>query len=125
MTGKHQRARLLRNLPANWNDLFAPVPGTRTGRIRCLLCGADGMPPLTPRDVIGFDGRLHKARPNPWQLSCIAGHTARCEACERPFRDATALSGHQRCKSGHDCCTEHTSVPAWKNPFRVIERNTA
>lgn len=117
LMGSRQDRETLRNLPADWAMLFAPVPG-RSYKSRCLLCGRTGMPSWPTRDMVAFDGRVMKARPHPWQLSCIRGHTARCEVCRRPFTNNTALAGHQRCKLHHSCCLEHTTVPVWKNPFR-------
>ena len=109
---------VLRNLPANWAALFGPIPDARTGKIRCLLCGATGYPPHRTVDQVSFDGRLLRARPQPWQLGHIRGHFTRCETCRRPFMNGTALKGHQTCKSHHACCRDHTTVPEWKNPFR-------
>jgi hypothetical protein len=101
-----QRARwnLTRNLPDDWRSLFAPIPGVRpSGKVRCLLCGADGW---------GGWGV-----PAPWQLDHIAGHPVRCEVCRRPFTGTGALAHHQRCKSRHSHCPQHTTVPEWANPF--------
>lgn len=116
MSGRHQDAQTLRNLPSGWPMLFAPVPG-KSSRLRCVLCGRTGLW-STMEDYVTFDGRLVKARPHGWQLSCIRGHFARCEVCRRPFGNNTGLAGHQRCKLHHKCCLDHTTVPAWKNPFR-------
>ena len=84
--------------------LFAPVPNG--AKVRCLLCGATGWPGT-------------EERPNPWQRRCLAGHPHRCETCRRPFSSRQGLASHRRCKLHHDCCLSHTSVPAWKNPFRA------
>jgi hypothetical protein len=96
-----------RNPPPGWAALFAYATPTGT-RVRCLLCGSTGHGPC---------GRM-TGTPAPWQARCLLGHTARCETCRRPFANRTALAGHQNCKSHHACCTEHTTVPEWANPFR-------
>lgn len=118
MTGVHQRAEVMRNLPADWASLFGPIPGSRSGKVRCLLCGRTGYARYPLRDCVDFTGKTVIARPHPWQLSCIRGHFTRCEVCRRPFTNQTALSGHQNCKLHHACCRDHTTVPEWKNPFR-------
>ena len=83
--------------------LFAPVPG-RSGKLRCLLCGTTGW-------------QADPERPAPWQRKCLQGHPYRCDTCRRPFASRIALASHRRCKLHHDCCSHHTTVPAWKNPF--------
>ena len=105
MTGRHQRALIAANLPPGWSSLFAYAPG-RTARMRCLLCGRTG-----------YGGYQ---RPAPWQLGCIGGHRARCPICKRPFVHEGALSSHLTCKLHHACCLHHTTVPGWKNPFRIL-----
>lgn len=98
--------------PTNWGLLFAPVPG-RSGKVRCLACGSTGYGPCGV--VRTWTGDVLK--PAPWQAVHLLGHPVQCMACRRPFTNGTALRSHQTCKSHHDCCGDHTTVPAWKNPF--------
>ena len=106
--------RVRRNPPAGWGRMFAYVPG-RSAMVRCLLCGATGHGPC------GFPTRWDgsEATPAPWQAIHLLGHPIQCAACRRPLINALALASHQTCKLHHACCHDHTTVPAWKNPFRM------
>lgn len=114
---RRELTAIILNPPAGWGRLFGPVPG-RSAKTRCLLCGRSGYGPYgTQPDVRPDTPRWARVLPNPWQARCIAGHFARCEVCNRPFVSYGALRSHQTCKSHHACCSDHTTVPAWANPF--------
>ena len=101
--------------PPGWGALFAPVPG-RSGKTRCLLCGATGHGPSGKADTTAtFTGR--PVLPAPWQAVHLLGHPVQCGTCRRPFTGPGAVRTHQTCKVHHACCLDHTTVPAWKNPF--------
>lgn len=118
MTGQRQRDHIRRNLPPGWGLLFAYVPG-RSSKIRCLLCGRTGHGYHGQWvDKPDFAGR--RIMPAPWQLACIGGHTVQCIVCRRPFIHGGAVAKHQNCKLHHACCLDHTTVPAWKNPFHLV-----
>lgn len=111
-----EKRRIWRNPPAGWGLLFAPVPG-RSGKTRCLICGSTGYGPYgKAADWVDFAGNKIN-HPAPWQLPHIGGHTVQCVTCRRPFVDSLSISSHRHCKLHHDCCRDHTTVPAWKNPF--------
>lgn len=117
MTTRADLYRVMRNPPPNWGLLFAWVPG-RSSKVRCLLCGRSGFG-MCGRGADYVDFRGHRSVPAPWQAKCLIGHPMRCGECRRPFVSGTALSGHQTCKLHHQCCRDHTTVPAWKNPWAV------
>lgn len=110
MRSAELKRRIQNSPPPQWRKLFAPVPG-RSSKTRCLLCGR-----------VGYDGVV---RPAGWQVSCVMGHRERCLTCHRPFVDGTALAGHQRCKLHHACCLQHTTVPAWANPFAALSERVS
>jgi hypothetical protein len=118
-----RRARLAairRNPPPGWGVLFAPVPGGRSGKVRCLLCGAtgNGWHGARATSVRGLGGRI--LAPYPWQAVHLLGHPVQCATCRRPFTGPGAVRSHQTCKLHHSCCGDHTTVPAWKNPFTRV-----
>jgi len=117
---RSELAAIMRNPPPGWGLLFARVPGPRASKVRCLLCGRSGYGLFGPS--AGFaDFRGVPSRPAPWQAKCIGGHSVQCVRCRRPFVSGLAVASHQRCKSHHACCLDHTTVPLWANPFHRPE----
>lgn len=62
---------------------FRYVPGTRTPKVECEVCGARG-----------YDG-------GRWQDNCLKGHPFECGECGRRFSTSHGCANHVRLSKDH------------------------